>query len=82
MRRFECTVGGAPLVYFDTVDSVGHFIELWDNNQVYLDLFSLVEDAPKAGTARSRETGPPVILHEFNPRFLNSKARSAFVSYE
>jgi hypothetical protein len=44
---FECTVGGAPLVYFDTVDSVGHFIELWDNNEVYLDLFKLVEDAAK-----------------------------------
>ncbi len=44
---FECTVGGAPLVYFDTVDTVGHFIELWDNNQVFKDLFSLVEDAAK-----------------------------------
>lgn len=44
---FECTVGGAPLVYFDTVDTVGHFIELWDNNQVFLDLFTLVEDAAK-----------------------------------
>ena len=44
---FECKVGGAPLVYFDTVDTVGHFIELWDNNEVFLDLFSLVEDAAK-----------------------------------
>jgi len=44
---FECTVGDAPLVYFDTVDRVGHFIELWDNNPVYLDLFALVEDAAK-----------------------------------
>ena len=44
---FECTVAGAPLVYFDTVNSVGHFIELWDNNEVYLDLFKLVEDAAK-----------------------------------
>ncbi|MEQ8663177.1 MAG: hypothetical protein RLW62_20365, partial [Gammaproteobacteria bacterium] len=44
---FECTVGGAPLVYFDTVDTVGHFIELWDNNDVYKDLFSLVEDAAR-----------------------------------
>ncbi|MGR8921044.1 MAG: VOC family protein [Gammaproteobacteria bacterium] len=42
---FECTVGGAPLTYFDTVDTVGHFIELWDNNPVFLDLFKLVEDA-------------------------------------
>ena len=38
---------GPLLVYFDTVDSVGHFIELWDNNEVYLDLFKLVEDAAK-----------------------------------
>ena len=44
---FECTVGGAPLVYFDTVATVGHFIELWDNNEVFKDLFSLVEDAAK-----------------------------------
>lgn len=42
---FECTIGDAPLVYFDTVDTVGHFIELWDNNVVFKDLFTLVEDA-------------------------------------
>ena len=40
-------MGGAPLVYFDTVESSGHFIELWDNSEVYLDLFKLVEDAAK-----------------------------------
>ena len=44
---FECTVGGAPLVYFDTVDTVGHFIELWDNNDTFKDLFTMVEDAAK-----------------------------------
>lgn len=44
---FECTIGDAPLVYFDTVDTVGHFIELWDNSDVYKDLFMLVEDAAK-----------------------------------
>ncbi len=44
---FECTVGGAPLAYFDTVESLGHFIELWDHNDAYLDLFKLVEDAAK-----------------------------------
>ena len=46
-KAFECTVGGAPLAYFDTVDSLGHFIELWDNNPAYLDLFRLIEDAAK-----------------------------------
>lgn len=44
---FECTIGGAPLTYFDTVDSVGHFIELWDNNPIYLDMFAVIEDAAK-----------------------------------
>ena len=44
---FEATVGGADLVYFDTVDSVGHFIELWDNNPVFKDLFLEIENAAK-----------------------------------
>lgn len=42
---FECTVGDAPLVYFDTVDTVGHFIELWDNNDVFKDMFDMIEGA-------------------------------------
>ncbi len=44
---FECSVGGAPLVYFDTVATVGHFIELWDNHPVFKDLFLRVEEAAK-----------------------------------
>ena len=44
---FQCTVGGSQLTYFDTVDTVGHFIELWDNDDVFKDLFMLVEDAAK-----------------------------------
>ncbi|MDP6182654.1 MAG: VOC family protein [Gammaproteobacteria bacterium] len=44
---FECEIGGAPLVYFDTVETTGHFIELWDNNDVYKNLFTLVEDAAR-----------------------------------
>ncbi|MFT4580830.1 MAG: hypothetical protein ACI915_004109 [Gammaproteobacteria bacterium] len=42
---FQCDIGGAELTYYDTVDKVGHFIELWDNNNIYKDLFALVEDA-------------------------------------
>jgi hypothetical protein len=42
---FECTVGGAELTYFDTVASIGHYIELWDNSDVYKNLFKMVEDA-------------------------------------
>jgi hypothetical protein len=44
---FECTVGGAELVYFDTVAAVGHYIELWDNAPVFKDLFLMVENAAK-----------------------------------
>jgi len=42
---FQCDIGGAELTYFDTVASVGHFIELWDNNDVYKNLFDVVEKA-------------------------------------
>ncbi len=43
---FECTVaGGAPIVYFDTLDTVGHYIELWDNNDALKDMFMVVENA-------------------------------------
>ena len=42
---FQCTVGGAELTYFDTVATVGHYVELWDNNAVFKDLFQMVEDA-------------------------------------
>lgn len=44
---FECTVAGAPIVYFDTVKTVGHYIELWDNNPVLKDMFMVVENAAK-----------------------------------
>ncbi len=44
---FECTVGGAELVYFDTVQAIGHFTELWDNCDTFKDLFMLVENAAK-----------------------------------
>ncbi len=44
---FECTVGGAPLTYFDTVAQIGHYTELWDNSAVFKDLFLMVEDAAK-----------------------------------
>ena len=44
---FECTVGGAELAYFDTVEAIGHFTELWDNVDVFKDLFMLVEDAAR-----------------------------------
>jgi len=42
---FECTIAGAPLVYFDTLDALGHYTELWDNNDFYKDLFMEIENA-------------------------------------
>ena len=42
---FELSLGGAPVVYFDALDTVGHYIELWDNNSVFKDMFLLVEEA-------------------------------------
>ena len=44
---FEATVAGADLVYFDTVDALGHFTEFWDNVDVFKGLFDLIEDAAK-----------------------------------
>ena len=44
---FECTIAGAELTYFDTVATVGHYIELWDNKDVFKDMFQMVEDAAK-----------------------------------
>ena len=44
---FECTVSDAELVYFDTVKTIGHYTELWDNNDVFKKLFLIVENAAK-----------------------------------
>ena len=44
---FEGTLAGAPLVYFDTLESLGHYTELWDNNDFYKDLFTEIENAAK-----------------------------------
>ncbi|HBD12091.1 MAG TPA: VOC family protein, partial [Porticoccaceae bacterium] len=33
--------------YFDTLDSVGHYTELWDNNDVFKNMFLMVENAAR-----------------------------------
>ena len=53
VAAFECTVGGAPLTYFDTVATIGHYTELWDNAQVFKDLFMTVENAAKGWDGRN-----------------------------
>ena len=42
---FECTVGGAPLVYFDTVATLGHFTELWERSDSFLEFQRSVREA-------------------------------------
>ena len=44
---FELSLGGAEVVYFDALDAVGHYIELWDNNETFKELFLMVEEAAK-----------------------------------
>jgi len=50
---FQCTLDDAELTYFDTVASVGHYIELWDNNDAFKQLFLMVEDAAKGWDGRN-----------------------------
>jgi hypothetical protein len=44
---FQCTLGGSELTYFDAVDAVGHYIELWENSDVFNDIALVVENAAK-----------------------------------
>lgn len=44
---FECAIGGTNLVYFDTVDSLGHFTELWDNSETFLNFMAEVKAASR-----------------------------------
>ena len=44
---FVCDIAGAELTYFDTENTIGHFVELWERKSIFIDLFDLVEDAAK-----------------------------------
>jgi hypothetical protein len=44
---FELTVGEAHVVYFDTVQAIGHFTELWENSDTINQMFLTVENAAK-----------------------------------
>lgn len=44
---FECDFGGAELTYVDTLHSLGHFVELWDNHDNFKGLFTMIADAAK-----------------------------------
>ncbi len=57
---FECTVGGAELVYFDTVQTIGHFTELWDNVDVFKKMFMQVENAAKEWDGKNPVRSAPL----------------------
>ena len=42
---FECNISGTSLVYFDTVNAVGHFTELWQKSDAFIDFMNFVKDA-------------------------------------
>ena len=42
---FECSIGGTQLVYFDTVDALGHFTELWDRSESFIEFQRSVKEA-------------------------------------
>ena len=42
---FECSISGTSLVYYDTVDEVGHFTELWQKSDAFIDFMKFVRDA-------------------------------------
>lgn len=44
---FECNLGGSELTYFDTLDTVGHYTELWQNTAAFNDIALIVENAAK-----------------------------------
>lgn len=44
---FELTVGDAQVVYFDTVQAIGHFTELWQDSDIITRLALMVENASK-----------------------------------
>ena len=42
---FECSIGGTNLVYFDTVAQLGHFTELWETSEAFLNFQETVKQA-------------------------------------
>ena len=44
-RAFECKISGTSLVYFDTVQATGHFTELWERSDAFIDFMNFVKEA-------------------------------------
>lgn len=42
---YEGTISGLPLAYFDTLDTLGHYTEIWENHEGFTGLFLEIEKA-------------------------------------
>ena len=42
---FECSIGGTNLVYYDTVAALGHYTELWEKSEAFLEFQRSVRQA-------------------------------------
>ena len=44
---FECSIAGTHLVYYDTVETLGHFTELWDRSESFIEFQRSVKEAAR-----------------------------------
>ena len=44
---FECSIAGTQLVYYDTVETLGHFTELWDRSESFIEFQRSVKEAAR-----------------------------------
>jgi hypothetical protein len=44
---FECSIAGTNLVYFDTLETLGHFTELWDRSASFVEFQRSVREAAR-----------------------------------
>ena len=45
---FECSIAGTNLVYYDTVAQLGHFTELWERSESFLEFQRSVREAARS----------------------------------
>ena len=44
---FQCNIAGSPLCYFDFLDTLGHYVEFWENSDLYRNIFRATEEAAR-----------------------------------
>lgn len=57
---FECSMGDSGLVYIDTLNTIGHYTELWENSQAFNDIALIVENAAKGWDGSKPVRSAPV----------------------